>query len=87
MFWSIFWKSNILQTKEEIVIKCAKCHNPRIQKKEVDDTDKIGVLLDINKKKIDDMINTAYMQNGINCIVCHNIDKIKQDDNKFGLML
>ncbi len=74
----------VTTTKEEAVIECAKCHNPRIQKREVSDAEKVSMLLDIDKDTLDKMINTAYMQNGINCIVCHNVDKIEQNSTTVG---
>jgi hypothetical protein len=75
---------DVVGTKEEVVIECAKCHNPRIQKREVTDVEKIEMLLDIDKETMDKMINAAYMQNGINCIVCHNVEKIEQNSSTVG---
>jgi len=72
-------KSDILKTKEEIVVECAKCHNPRIEKRKVAKSDKLNLLLDIDKKAVDDMLNNPTMRNGINCIVCHNVDRIHWD--------
>jgi hypothetical protein len=80
-------KNDLLKTKEEIVVECAKCHNPRIEKRKVNDTDKLGLLLDIDTETMEKMINNATMQNGINCIVCHNVDEIhlkKGDPNVRG---
>lgn len=69
----------VTKTKEEIVIECAKCHNPRIEKRSVNSADKLGLLLDIDRKSMDKILKTPTMKNGINCIVCHNVDKIHLD--------
>jgi len=80
-------KQDVLKTKEELLVECAKCHNPRIEKRKVEDAEKLGLLLDIDTETMDKMINNATMQNGINCIVCHNVDEIhlkKGDPNVRG---
>ncbi len=69
----------LTKTKEEIVVECAKCHNPRIEKRSINSADKLGLLLDIDKKSLDRILETPTMKNGINCIVCHNVDKIHLD--------
>jgi hypothetical protein len=66
----------VLKTREELVVECAKCHNPRIEKRKVEDVDKLSLLLDIDTKTMNRMIDNATMRNGINCIVCHNVDEI-----------
>jgi len=75
---------DILKIKEEIIVYCAKCHNPRIEKRAVSEIDKIGKLLDIDEQTLYKMINTAYMKNGINCIVCHNVMSIEQNNSRVG---
>lgn len=67
---------NILKTREELVVECAKCHNPRIEKRKINNADKLGLLLEIDTETMDKMINSATMRNGINCIVCHNVEEI-----------
>jgi hypothetical protein len=74
----------VVGTKEEVVVECAKCHNPRIKKRAVSNVEKIEMLLEIDKDTMNKMINTAYMQNGINCIVCHNVEEIHQDKKTVG---
>ncbi len=66
---------------DEVKIDCAKCHNPRITQKYVTSDDKMLLALGITKQqeKYTKALNTEYMKNGINCIVCHNIDKIHLD--------
>ncbi|MDM5272201.1 multiheme c-type cytochrome [Sulfurovum sp. zt1-1] len=69
---------------DEVKVECAQCHNPRITKKTVEDKDKYLLLMGIeeNKKEMDRVLNTKNMQNGINCVVCHNIDEIHLDKSK-----
>ncbi|MBD3789024.1 MAG: hypothetical protein IE885_01440 [Campylobacterales bacterium] len=69
---------------EEVKVACAECHNPRIAKSEMSKEDKVGLLMDIGdtKENFKGVLNTKTMQNGINCIVCHNVDEIHLDKNK-----
>jgi hypothetical protein len=69
---------------DEVKVDCAQCHNPRITKKKVEDKDKYLLLMGIeeNKAEMEHVLNTKNMQNGINCVVCHNIDEIHLDKRK-----
>lgn len=69
---------------DEVKVECAKCHNPRLVKTNLNDEEKVALLLDDAdaKKEIKEMLNTTTMKNGINCIVCHNVDKIHLDKKK-----
>jgi len=66
---------------DEVKVECAKCHNPRLAKAEVSDEEKVALLFDDKdaKKDFHQMLNNKTMKNGINCIVCHNVDKIHLD--------
>ncbi|MFK5974967.1 MAG: multiheme c-type cytochrome [Sulfurovum sp.] len=66
----------------ELKINCAKCHNPKITQKSVSQSDKFLLLMDLDgvKEEYDKVLNSKNMKNGINCTVCHNINKI--DFNK-----
>ncbi len=66
---------------DEIKIKCAKCHNPRISKTSIKDDEKILLALGVDsiKKEFRDILNNEQMKHGINCVVCHNIDEIHLD--------
>ncbi len=69
---------------DELKVECAGCHNPRLSKREMSDEEKILLAME-NKstaKEFQDALNTEYMKNGINCIVCHNIEEIHLDKNK-----
>ncbi|HFS85202.1 MAG TPA: hypothetical protein ENK72_01125, partial [Epsilonproteobacteria bacterium] len=69
---------------DEVKVDCAKCHNPRISKPKVEETDKYLLLMGIekNKKEMNRVLNTKNMQNGIKCVVCHNVDEIHLDKEK-----
>ncbi len=54
--------------------QCAKCHNPRISVK-VTEGDVIGQAVGIHTA-IEGAVKDKTLQEGINCLVCHNIDKI-----------
>jgi len=66
---------------DELKIKCAKCHNPRISKTTIKEDEKILLALEMKgtQKEFHDVLNNEQMKNGINCVVCHNIDKIHLD--------
>jgi len=66
---------------DEVKVKCAKCHNPRITKPDMSDSEKMLLALDVDstKKEFSAVLNAEHMKNGINCIVCHNIDEIHLD--------
>jgi len=72
---------DLLRTKEELVVECSKCHNPRIGKRRIGKTDKLKLLLDLGKEEVEKVLNTETMQNGINCIVCHNVKEVHWDAN------
>jgi mono/diheme cytochrome c family protein len=69
---------------DEVKTDCAKCHNPRITKSELSNNDKVSLLMghESTKKEFNKALNSKNMKNGINCIVCHNIDQIHLDKNK-----
>ncbi|WP_456431737.1 multiheme c-type cytochrome [Nitratifractor sp.] len=67
--------------KEQVIVECAKCHNPRIDKRTFHDVDKLEVLLNIDAQKVHHTLNNANMRNGVNCIVCHNVKAIHLDKN------
>lgn len=69
---------------DEVKVECAQCHNPRLTKREMSDEEKVGLLLgdDTTKKEFHSLLDNVTMKNGINCMVCHNIDKIHLDKVK-----
>jgi len=71
-------KKNPTKILDEVKLECAKCHNPRVVYTKIDEDDKISILFDDKNltQQYDKAFNSAYVKDGINCIVCHNIDKI-----------
>jgi len=69
---------------DEVKVECAKCHNPRLTKKKISNEDKILLAMgnDDATKEYSKALDAAYVKNGINCIVCHNIDEIHLDKSK-----
>lgn len=68
----------------EIKLKCAQCHNPRVVTKTLSSDDKLSLLMDHStvQGKYTKALNTKNMQDGVNCVVCHNVDKIHLDIEK-----
>lgn len=81
-------KKKTRRSLNSIKIECATCHNPRITITDTDDDyemlSSMGVKVD---SEIDDAVNSDSINEGINCIVCHNIDKIhdNKDDSQRGM--
>jgi len=69
---------------DEVKVECAKCHNPRLTKHRVSAEEKVALLLGDGdaQKSFHNMLNTKTMKNGINCVVCHNIDEIHLDKKR-----
>ncbi len=66
-----------LQNVNSVKIKCAKCHNPRISVTKVSDEYNVVAALGLDAgTKIDKALEDKKISEGINCLVCHNIDKI-----------
>ena len=87
----LFKKSLLYITKkkptlilDEMKMKCAQCHNPRIVKSTLNDDDKVSMLLGhkSTQKAYKDMLESTNMKDGINCLVCHNVKQIHLDKNK-----
>ena len=87
----LFKKSLLYMTKknptmilDEMKMKCAQCHNPRIVKPTLDGDDKISLLMGhkSTKKAYKNMLGSKNMKDGINCLVCHNVDTIHLDKTK-----
>ena len=63
-----------------IKIRCANCHNPRIPITDIKADFEMILSLDSTAvTKIDKAVNSDMISEGINCVVCHNIDKIHSD--------
>ncbi len=67
---------------EMVEVECAKCHNPRISKTKTSEDDSLRYLMNLKNKTIDDATNDQKLTEGINCLVCHNIDNIHNDKDE-----
>ncbi len=77
-------RKNPTMILDEVKVECAQCHNPRLAKRDVSNEEKVGLLLedDQTKKHFHAILENKTMKNGINCMVCHNIDEIHLDKKK-----
>jgi len=65
------------QSSKSIEVKCAKCHNPRITVTQVSDEFEAIAALGLDKgSKIDKALKDKTISEGINCLVCHNVNHI-----------
>lgn len=63
-----------------IKVECATCHNPRISVTSTDINYEIDAVLGLDKgSKVNRAVNDNTISEGINCVVCHNIDQIHDD--------
>lgn len=65
------------ESQKTIEVKCAKCHNPRISVTKVNDDFEVVAALGLEKgSKIDKALKDKTISEGINCLVCHNVNHI-----------
>lgn len=65
------------KSKNAIKVECAGCHNPRILVTETNIDYEILVAMKLDKNsKVNKALESDSLSEGINCVVCHNIDKI-----------
>lgn len=63
-----------------VKVQCATCHNPRISVTSTDEDYEIAAVMGLNEgSEVDKAVNDTAISEGINCVVCHNIDKIHDD--------
>jgi hypothetical protein len=68
------------KSKNAIEVSCAGCHNPRIAVTETSVDYEILVAMKLDKNsEVNKALNSDTLSEGINCVVCHNIDKIHND--------
>jgi cytochrome c551/c552 len=66
-----------------VKVKCATCHNPRISVTSTDEDYEIAAVMGLDKgSEVDKAVNSNVISEGINCVVCHNIDKIHDEYDK-----
>jgi len=71
-----------------VKVQCATCHNPRISVTSTDESYEIAAVMGLDKdSKVNKAVNDDTISEGINCVVCHNIDKIhdEYDASKRGI--
>ncbi len=64
---------------DSVAITCAKCHNPRIGIKKVNKKfilAKAFGLKSSSVERVERALSSPHIKEGINCIVCHNVDSI-----------
>ena len=73
------------KSQNSVKVQCATCHNPRITVTSTGLDYEIKVLMELDKNsKVNEAIESSAINEGINCVVCHNIDKIHNDrDDSF----
>jgi len=60
-----------------VKVQCATCHNPRISVTSTDEDYEIAAVMGLDKgSAVDKAVHSSSISEGINCVVCHNIDKI-----------
>jgi len=63
-----------------VKVECATCHNPRISVTSTDLDYEVKVLMKLDKdSEVNKATQNSAISEGINCVVCHNIDKIHDD--------
>jgi hypothetical protein len=63
-----------------VKVECATCHNPRISVTKTGVDYEIMAVMELDKgSKVNKALKSDAISEGINCVVCHNIDKIHDD--------
>lgn len=66
-----------------IKVECATCHNPRISVTKTGMDYEIMSVMELDKgSKVNKALKSDAISEGINCVVCHNIDKIHDDKDE-----
>jgi len=64
-------------------IKCATCHNPRISVTKTGEDYEIAAVMGLTKgSKVNKAVKDKSISEGINCVVCHNVNKIHDEYDK-----
>lgn len=69
------------KNEDTLQVECATCHNPRIAITKTTADDEIAAVMGLSTK-VKDAVNSAELSEGINCVVCHNIDKIHSNKDE-----
>lgn len=63
-----------------VKVECATCHNPRISVTTTGEDYEIAAVMGLDKgSAVNKAVNNDAISEGINCVACHNIDKIHDD--------
>ncbi len=67
-----------------VKVQCATCHNPRISVTKTDIDYEIAAVMGLTSDDdpVNKAVNSKAISEGINCVVCHNIDKIHDEYDK-----
>jgi len=71
-----------------VKVQCATCHNPRISVTSTSIDYEIAAVMNLDKgSAVNKALKNDAIDEGINCVVCHNIDKIHHnaDESKRGI--
>lgn len=73
----------IRKSLNAVKVECATCHNPRISITKTDEDYEIAAVMGLTDgDEVDKAVNSKVISEGINCVVCHNIDKIHDEYDK-----
>ena len=71
------------KSENSVKVQCATCHNPRISVTSTNLEYEIASVMGLDKgSKVNKALASDAISEGINCVVCHNIDKIHADKDK-----
>jgi len=71
------------KSNNSVKVQCATCHNPRISVTSTGFDYEIDALMGLDKgSEVNKALESDAISEGINCVVCHNIDKIHADKDK-----
>ena len=66
-----------------VKVECATCHNPRISVTHTGEDYEIASVMGLTKgSKVEQAVNDRAISEGINCVVCHNVDKVHDEYDK-----
>ena len=71
-----------------VKVECATCHNPRVGVTETGMDYEIQAVMDLDElSEVNEALESDAIAEGINCLVCHNVDKINDhlDETKRGI--
>ena len=65
---------------DTLKVLCARCHNPRIMITKTTSEDEVAAYLNLKTHKpVHNAVVSKDINEGINCAVCHNVDKIHKN--------